>query len=95
MHLCISSLNEINKNLITTYGACGDVVRNIMACPVCDIDPEYSINLAKLAKEYTLGYIRHIEARNLGKRVWPNDQWELRDIVLKDLKAGKHDRKGR
>jgi len=51
--------------------------------------------LAKLAKEYTLGYIRHIEARNLGKRVWPNDQWELRDIVLKDLKAGKHDRKGR
>ena len=51
--------------------------------------------LAKLAKEYTLGYIRHIEARNLGKRVWRNDQWELRDIVLKDLKAGKHDRKGR
>ena len=45
------TLNEINKNLITTYGACGDVVRNIMACPVCDIDPEYSINLTKLAKE--------------------------------------------
>ena len=45
------TLNEINKNLILTYGACGDVVRNIMACPVCDIDPEYSVDLTKLAKE--------------------------------------------
>ncbi len=45
------TLNEINKNLITTYGACGDVVRNVMACPVCDIDPEYSVNLGKIAKE--------------------------------------------
>ncbi len=45
------TLNEINKELITTYGACGDVVRNVMACPVCDIDPKYSVNLTKLAKE--------------------------------------------
>ncbi len=45
------SLNEINKNLITTYGACGDVVRNVTACPVCDIDLDYSIDLTKIAKE--------------------------------------------
>ena len=45
------TLNEINKNLITTYGACGDVVRNIMACPVCDLDPDYSIDLNQLAKK--------------------------------------------
>ena len=45
------TLNEINKKLILTYGACGDVVRNIMACPVCDIDPGYSVDLIKLAKE--------------------------------------------
>ena len=45
------TLNEINKNLITTYGACGDVVRNVLACPVCDIDPDYSIDLLSLAKE--------------------------------------------
>lgn len=45
------TLNNINKNLIITYGACGDVVRNVLACPVCDIDPEYSINLNQLARE--------------------------------------------
>ena len=45
------TLNEINKNLILTYGACGDVVRNVMACPVCDIDSEYAVNLIKTARE--------------------------------------------
>ena len=45
------TLNEINKNLVNTYGACGDVVRNVLACPVCDVDPEYSINLNEIAKE--------------------------------------------
>ena len=45
------TLNELNKNLILTYGACGDVVRNVMACPVCNIDPKYSVDLTKLAKE--------------------------------------------
>ncbi len=45
------TLNEINQNLIVTYGACGDVVRNVMACPVCDIDPDYPVNLMKYAKE--------------------------------------------
>jgi len=46
-----NTLKEINQNLINTYGACGDVVRNIMAPPVSDIDPEYSIDLCKLARD--------------------------------------------
>ncbi len=45
------TLNKINENLILTYGACGDVVRNVMACPVCDIDPRYSVNLNEYAKQ--------------------------------------------
>ena len=45
------TINEINKNLILTYGACGDVVRNVITCPVCDIDPEYGVNLNELAGE--------------------------------------------
>ncbi len=28
----------LNTRLLTTYGACGDVVRNTMSCPVADID---------------------------------------------------------
>lgn len=31
--------NQLNDGLLTTYGACGDVVRNTMTCPVIDIDP--------------------------------------------------------
>lgn len=29
----------INEKLLTTYGACGDVVRNTVSCPVIDLDP--------------------------------------------------------
>jgi len=39
---------------ITTKGACGDVVRNTMACPVSDIEPRFveaGIDLYDLAKE--------------------------------------------
>ncbi len=46
-----SSIAEINKKLINTYGACGDVVRNIMAPPVSDIDPDYPMDLCKLARD--------------------------------------------
>lgn len=46
-----NSLKQINENLINTYGACGDVVRNVMAPPVSDIDPDYDIDLNKLARD--------------------------------------------
>ncbi len=29
---------DLNTRLLTTYGACGDVVRNTMCCPVIDLD---------------------------------------------------------
>ncbi|MFH5885674.1 NADPH-dependent assimilatory sulfite reductase hemoprotein subunit [Halalkalibaculum sp. DA3122] len=32
------TLQEINNSLITTLGACGDIVRNVMATPAPDID---------------------------------------------------------
>ncbi|MBI1291308.1 NADPH-dependent assimilatory sulfite reductase hemoprotein subunit [bacterium] len=32
---------DMNERLLTSYGACGDVVRNVMACPVVDIDREH------------------------------------------------------
>lgn len=34
-----SVVRALNSRLLTTYGACGDVVRNVMSCPVADIDP--------------------------------------------------------
>ncbi|WP_185958276.1 NADPH-dependent assimilatory sulfite reductase hemoprotein subunit [Fodinibius sediminis] len=33
-----TTLQEINRSLITTLGACGDIVRNVMATPAPDID---------------------------------------------------------
>lgn len=32
------TLQEINESLITTLGACGDIVRNVMATPAPDVD---------------------------------------------------------
>ena len=65
------TLNEINRNLITTYGACGDVVRNVMACPVCDIDPKYSVNLIKLAKEISDHLLPNTRSYY---EIWVNDE---------------------
>lgn len=39
----IHDLNHYQK--ITTQGACGDVVRNVMACPVVDVDAGYAREL--------------------------------------------------
>ncbi len=33
-----STLQDLNRAMITTVGACGDIVRNVMATPVPDID---------------------------------------------------------
>jgi len=34
-----STIRELNGALVTTFGACGDVVRNVMACPAPSADP--------------------------------------------------------
>ena len=65
------TLNEINKSLITTYGACGDVVRNVITCPVCDIDQEYSISLNQYAKEVSNHLLPNSKAYY---EIWVNDE---------------------
>ncbi len=34
-----ATIRRINESLLTTFGACGDVVRNVMACPAPTADP--------------------------------------------------------
>lgn len=65
------TVNEINKNLITTYGACGDVVRNVMASPVCDIDPDYNLDLGKIAEEISNYFLPSSEAYF---EIWVKDE---------------------
>ena len=65
------TLNEINKNLVNTYGACGDVVRNVMSCPVCDIDSNHPINLGAIAKEISDYFLPRTRAYY---EIWVNEE---------------------
>lgn len=65
------TLNEINKNLINTYGACGDVVRNVMACPICDIDLNHSVNLGVIAREISDKFLPNTKAYY---EIWINEE---------------------
>lgn len=35
-----NTIRALNHNLVTTFGACGDVVRNVMCCPAPTRDPQ-------------------------------------------------------
>lgn len=44
-------IRALNERWVTTYGACGDVARNTMTCPVADLLPGHSLELQALAKQ--------------------------------------------
>ncbi len=44
-------IKSLNERWVTTYGACGDVVRNVLTCPVADLLPGHSHDLQGLAKQ--------------------------------------------
>ena len=46
-----NTLNSLNKDLISSYGACGDIVRNTVASPISDIRKDYSYDAQALARE--------------------------------------------
>ena len=45
-----SLINDLNKNLVSTYGACGDIVRNTVASPISDIRDDYNFDAQSLAR---------------------------------------------
>ncbi len=44
-------IKALNEHWITTYGACGDVARNVVSCPVADLLPGHDYNLQTLAQQ--------------------------------------------
>jgi sulfite reductase (ferredoxin) len=44
-------IKALNERWVTTYGACGDVVRNVLACPVADLLPGHDTALTDLAQQ--------------------------------------------
>lgn len=65
------TMNEINKKLIVTYGGCGDVVRNVMAPPIADIDPDYPPQLLKIATDTSNHFLPASEAYF---EIWVEDE---------------------
>ena len=45
-----SLINDLNKNLVSTYGACGDIVRNTVASPISDLRDDYNFDAQSLAR---------------------------------------------
>lgn len=44
-------IKALNQRWVTTYGACGDVARNVMTCPVADLLPGHHDDLQDLARQ--------------------------------------------
>ena len=46
-----NTLNFLNTNLISSYGACGDIVRNTVASPISDIRKDFTYDAHSMAVE--------------------------------------------
>ena len=44
-------IKALNERWVTTYGGCGDVARNFMACPVADLLPGHTYDYQALARQ--------------------------------------------
>jgi sulfite reductase (ferredoxin) len=44
-------IRSLNERWVTTYGACGDVARNTLTCPVADLLPGSSFDFQALARQ--------------------------------------------
>jgi len=67
------TIRDLDSQLISTFGACGDGVRNIMACPVCQIREGSSFDgqewAVRLAKHLAFGTTSYYEIWLDGERV--------------------------
>jgi sulfite reductase beta subunit-like hemoprotein len=44
-------IRALNERWVSTYGACGDVARNLTTCPVADLLPGHAFDYQELAKQ--------------------------------------------
>lgn len=79
------TIREINAALVTTLGACGDIVRNVMACPAPTADPE---RLA--AQEFAWGLSRALFPQtNAYHQIWLDGEALIDDSEIEDPLYGK------
>ena len=51
-------IRALNQRWVSTYGACGDVARNVLTCPVADLLPDHAYDYQALAKVYDAAHPR-------------------------------------
>ena len=44
-------IKALNERWVTTYGACGDIARNTLTCPIADLLPGHNFDFQELAKQ--------------------------------------------
>ena len=98
----VESLPEIFETLqqhgLTTVGACGDVGRNVVGCPLAGVDKDEIIDASPLAREATRLFVGNPEFYNLprkfkicitGCRVWCSYP-EINDVAFTALTRKRH-----
>ena len=98
----VESLPEIFETLeqhgLTTVGACGDVGRNIVGCPLAGVDKDEIVDASPLAREATRLFVGNPEFYNLprkfkasitGCRVWCSYP-EINDVSFTALTRKRH-----
>lgn len=74
------TVRGINNALITTLGACGDIVRNVMACPTPGADPR-----RQAMEEYALTLTQAFFPRtNAYHQIWIDDEAIVDDREIDD-----------
>jgi len=68
----VESLPEIFETLqqrgLTTVGACGDVTRNVVGCPVAGVDKDEIVDASPLVQEATRFFVGNSEFYNLPRK---------------------------
>lgn len=55
-------IQSVNKSGLTTLGGCGDVNRNVMSCPVADLDWRHTLGITTLADQLADRFTPHTTA---------------------------------
>jgi sulfite reductase (ferredoxin) len=74
----IGTMRHLNDVLVTTYGACGDVVRNVMACPEPTRDPQ-KLAIQEFANDLTLALFPRSNAYH---QIWIDDEAMVEEKVI-------------
>lgn len=79
------TLRTLNERLVTTLGACGDIVRNVMACPAPTADPQ-RLAVQDFAFQLTRALYPRTSAYH---QIWLDGEEMILDEVVEDPLYGK------